>query len=115
MRVLLDAIENKQLAENVLTRAQRDALRKHSDDAIREHAQQLFAAGEIGDRMKAYEESRAVLIGQQHFDSFRRPEDFRRIRSRRLTGQLKYQRVAARVNTCFGRKGLNSVLPASGQ
>src|SRR5439155_16550823 len=61
VRVLLDSVETKQLAENVLTRAQRDSVHKHSDDSIRQRAQQLFAAGETGDRMKAYEEARAVL------------------------------------------------------
>lgn len=61
VRVLLTAIEAKQLSENVLSRAQRETLRKHSDVAIRERAQQLFAAAETGDRMKAYEQARPVL------------------------------------------------------
>jgi putative heme-binding domain-containing protein len=66
VHVLLDDIETKQLAENVLTRAQRDALRKHSDASIHERAQQLFAPGETGDRMKAYEQARAVLALKGH-------------------------------------------------
>lgn len=61
VRVLLAAIEAKQLSENVLNRAQRESLRKHSDAAIRDRAQQLFAAAETGDRMKAYERARPVL------------------------------------------------------
>ncbi len=61
VRVLLAGIEAKQLPENVLSRAQRETLRKHSDAAIRERAQQLFAAAETGDRMKAYEKARTVL------------------------------------------------------
>ena len=61
IRVLLDVIEAKQLPENVLSRAQRETLRNHKDDAIRERAQQLFAAAETGDRMKAFEKARAVL------------------------------------------------------
>ena len=40
---------------------QRETLRKHSDAAIRERAQLLFAAAETGDRMKAYEKARSVL------------------------------------------------------
>ena len=61
IRVLLAAIAAKQLPENVLSRAQRETLRNHKDDAIRDRAQQLFAAAETGDRMKAYEKARAVL------------------------------------------------------
>jgi len=61
VRVLLAAIEAKQLPENILSRVQRETLRKHSDAAIRERAQQLFAAAETGDRMKAYENARGVL------------------------------------------------------
>ncbi len=61
VRSLLTAIETKQIPENVLNRTQREALRKHSDAAIRERAQLLFAAAETGDRMKAYEKARAVL------------------------------------------------------
>ncbi len=61
VRVLLAAIEAKPLPGNVLSRAQRESLRKHRDAAIRERAQQLFAAAETGDRMKAYEKARAVL------------------------------------------------------
>lgn len=61
VRVLLAGIEAKQFPENVLSRAQRETLRKHSDAAIRERAQQLFAAAETGDRMKAYEQARSVL------------------------------------------------------
>ncbi|NOS70896.1 MAG: c-type cytochrome [Verrucomicrobia bacterium] len=61
VRSLLTAVETKQIPENVLNRTQREALRKHSDAAIRERAQLLFAAAETGDRMKAYEKARAVL------------------------------------------------------
>jgi putative heme-binding domain-containing protein len=61
VQVLLSAIETKHLPENVLSRAQRESLRKHSDAAIRERAQQLLAAVETGDRMKAYEQARSVL------------------------------------------------------
>ncbi len=61
LRVLLAAIGAKQLPENILSRAQRDSLRKHGDTAIRERAHQLFAAAETGDRMKAYEKARVVL------------------------------------------------------
>ena len=61
VRVLLAAVEANQLPENTLSRAQRESLRKHSDTAIRERAQQLFTAAETGDRMKAYEKTRAVL------------------------------------------------------
>jgi len=66
VRVLLEAIETKQLAENVLTRAQRESLRKHSDSSIRERAQQLFTAAETGDRMNAYERSHAALALSGH-------------------------------------------------
>ncbi len=62
IRVLLAAIEARQLPENVLSGAQRETLRKHSDAAISELAQQLFVAAETGDRMKAYEKARAVLV-----------------------------------------------------
>ena len=61
IRVLLAAVAAKQLPENVLSRAQRETLRNHKDDGIRERAQQLFAAAETGDRMKAYEKARSVL------------------------------------------------------
>jgi len=61
VRVLLEAIEAKRLAENALSRAQRESLRKHSDTVIRERAQRLFAGGETGDRMKAYEQAHAAL------------------------------------------------------
>jgi len=61
VHVLLEAIEAKQVGENVLTRAQRESLRKHNDSAICEHAQKLFAAAKTGDRMKAYEQARAAL------------------------------------------------------
>lgn len=61
VKSLLTAIETKRLADNILNRTQREALRKHSDAAIRERAQLLFAAVETGDRMKAYEQARSVL------------------------------------------------------
>src|SRR5205085_12573972 len=54
------------LAENILTGAQRESLRKHGDTAIRERAQQLFAPAETGDRMKAYEQARAALSLSGH-------------------------------------------------
>jgi len=60
-RVLLAAIAARQLPENVLSRTQREALRRHNDATIREPARQLFAAAETGDRMKAYEQARSVL------------------------------------------------------
>ena len=66
VRALLEAIEAQQLPENVLTRAQRESLRKHSDAAIRERARMLFAAAETGDRMKAYEQARAALSLSGH-------------------------------------------------
>src|SRR5207253_3017255 len=66
VRVLLEAIETKQISENVLTHAQRDLLRKHNDSAIREQAEKLFAASDTGDRMKAYERARVALALQGH-------------------------------------------------
>lgn len=61
VRELLAAIEARQLPENILSRSQREALRKHSDAEIRARAQQLFAAVETGDRMAAYQKARAAL------------------------------------------------------
>lgn len=73
VRALLAAIEAKQLPENTLSRAQREALRKHRDPAIREQAQQLFAATETGDRMQAYERARPVLALTGHAADGRKP------------------------------------------
>ncbi len=69
VRVLLDAIETRQIGDNILARAQRESLRKHQEESIRQRAQQLFAAAETGDRMKAYEASRVVLSLKGHADN----------------------------------------------
>ncbi len=61
IRVLLAAVAAKQIPENVLSRVQRETLRQHSDSGIRDHARQLFAAAETGDRQKAYEQARPAL------------------------------------------------------
>lgn len=61
VRELLAALEAKQLPNNVLSGAQREALRRHGDAEIRARAQKLFAAGETGDRMAAYQKARAAL------------------------------------------------------
>lgn len=60
-RELLAAMAAQRLPENMLSHAQREALRHHRDAEIRETARQLFAAAATGDRMAAYEKARAVL------------------------------------------------------
>lgn len=61
IRVLLTAIETNRLPENILSRAQRDSLRKHGEAAIRERSLKLLAIAEIGNRIEAYEKARSVL------------------------------------------------------
>lgn len=60
-RELLAAVTAHALPENILSRAQREALRNHREADIRETARKLFAAAETGDRMTAYAQARAVL------------------------------------------------------
>jgi putative heme-binding domain-containing protein len=57
---LLNAVESGQIPASVFTSRQRDQLRQHSDSVVRERAQKLLAAS-AGDRMKAYEASKAAL------------------------------------------------------
>ena len=58
---VLDAIESGALPKNALSTAQRTALSKNKDSAIKERAASLLGAPAEGDRMKAYESAKAVL------------------------------------------------------
>ena len=58
---VLDAVEAGALPRNAIGAAQRTALSKSKDAAVRERAAKLFGAPADGDRMKAYEASKAVL------------------------------------------------------
>jgi putative heme-binding domain-containing protein len=58
---VLDAIESGALPRNALSAAQRTALSKNKDTAIRDRAAKLLGAPADGDRMKAYEAEKVVL------------------------------------------------------
>ena len=58
---VLDAIESGALPKNALSAAQRTALSKSKDSALRERAAKLLGAPADGDRMKAYEAEKVVL------------------------------------------------------
>jgi putative membrane-bound dehydrogenase-like protein len=58
---ILDAIESGALPRNALSAAQRTALSKNKDTAIRDRAAKLLGAPADGDRMKAYEAEKVVL------------------------------------------------------
>jgi putative membrane-bound dehydrogenase-like protein len=58
---LLDAIEAGHVQAWSLTPARRTQLTKHKDDKIRTRAEALFQNSSSGDRMKVYEEYKAVL------------------------------------------------------
>ena len=58
---VLDAVESGALPRNAIGAAQRTALSKSKDAAVRERAAKLFGAPADGDRMKAYEAAKAVL------------------------------------------------------
>jgi putative membrane-bound dehydrogenase-like protein len=61
---VLDAIESGALPKNVLSAAQRTALSKSKDAAIRERTAKLLGDVAGGDRMKAYEAEKVVLALQ---------------------------------------------------
>ena len=58
---VLEAVESGLLPRNAVSAAQRTALSKTKDTAVRDRAAKLFGAPADGDRMKAYEASKAVL------------------------------------------------------
>jgi putative heme-binding domain-containing protein len=58
---VLDAIEAGALPKNVLSAAQRTALSKSKDAAVRDRVTKLLGAAADGDRMKAYEAEKVVL------------------------------------------------------
>ncbi len=58
---VLDAVESGVLPRTAVSAAQRTALSKSKDAAIKARAEKLFGAVAEGDRMKAYEASKAVL------------------------------------------------------
>ena len=58
---VLDAIEAGALPKNALSAAQRTALSKNKDTAIRDRVTKLLGAVADGDRMKAYEAEKVVL------------------------------------------------------
>jgi putative heme-binding domain-containing protein len=58
---LLDAVEAGTVSTSVLDSAQRSQLLKHRDTAIRARAEKLFQQVTSGDRMKAFEDWKAVL------------------------------------------------------
>ncbi|MEP6670017.1 MAG: PVC-type heme-binding CxxCH protein [Chthoniobacter sp.] len=58
---VLDAIESGALPKNALIAAQRTALSKSKDTALRDRAAKLLGAPADGDRMKAYEAEKVVL------------------------------------------------------
>ena len=61
---VLDAVEARALPGNAISTAQRAALSKSKEAAIRERAGKLFGKPADGDRSKAYEASKAVLALQ---------------------------------------------------
>jgi putative heme-binding domain-containing protein len=58
---VLEAVESGVLPRNAVSAAQRTALSKSKDAAMKARAEKLFGAAAEGDRMKAYEASKAVL------------------------------------------------------
>jgi putative heme-binding domain-containing protein len=58
---VLDAVESGALPRTAVSAAGRTALSKSKDAAIKARAEKLFGAAAEGDRMKAYEASKAVL------------------------------------------------------
>jgi putative heme-binding domain-containing protein len=58
---LLDALESGAIPPNALDSGRREQLKKSRDAAIRERAGRLLAGVTSGDRMKAFEQSRAAL------------------------------------------------------
>ncbi len=58
---VLDAVESGALPRTAVSAAERTALSKSKDAAVRERAAKIFGAPADGDRMKAYEASKAVL------------------------------------------------------
>ncbi|MEO6787130.1 MAG: c-type cytochrome, partial [Chthoniobacteraceae bacterium] len=58
---VLDAVESGVVPKNAISAALRTALSKGKDAAVRDRAAKLFGAPADGDRMKAYEASKAVL------------------------------------------------------
>jgi putative heme-binding domain-containing protein len=58
---VLDAVESGVLPRNAISAAQRTALSKSKDAAVRDRAAKLFGTPADGDRMKAYEAAKAVL------------------------------------------------------
>ncbi len=58
---VLDAVESGAVPKNAISAAQRTALSKGKDTAVRDRAAKLFGAPADGDRMKAYEASKTVL------------------------------------------------------
>ena len=58
---VLDAVEAGVLPRNAIGAAQRTALSKNKDATVRDRAAKLFGAPADGDRMKAYEASKAAL------------------------------------------------------
>ncbi|HEY3900900.1 MAG TPA: PVC-type heme-binding CxxCH protein [Chthoniobacter sp.] len=63
---VLDAIESGALPKNVFSAAQRTALSKNKDAAIRDRTAKLLGAAAGGDRMKAYEAEKVVLALTPH-------------------------------------------------
>ena len=62
--VLLDAIESGAVPPTALGALRRSRLMTHRDAAIQKRARALFAVVESGDRMQAYEQVRATVIGR---------------------------------------------------
>jgi putative heme-binding domain-containing protein len=58
---VLDAVEAGVLPRNAVSAVQRTALSKNKDATLRDRAAKLFGAPADGDRMKAYEASKAAL------------------------------------------------------
>jgi putative heme-binding domain-containing protein len=58
---VLEAVESGVVSRNAVSAAQRTALSKSKDAAVRDRAAKLFGAPADGDRMKAYEAAKAVL------------------------------------------------------
>jgi len=63
---VLDAIESGALPKNVLSAAQRTALSKSKDAALRDRVAKLLGAVAGGDRMQAYEAEKVVLALTPH-------------------------------------------------
>ena len=59
---VLDAVESGALPRTAVSAAARTALSKNKDAAIKARSAKLFGAAAEGDRMKAYEASKAVTI-----------------------------------------------------